>query len=601
MASLRAFRLKLAFLSLLAVAFALSGLLSVSAQELNGGWEDIAISEDMVGRSISSGTVKGSCNVVQAWGAYSTKRPASQTEGNWIRLHWQEDSRTITKDMAGFGLRLFTPENTKCSLGTKGYTDNLGKASKLSSGWNFISVSKSMLQKSFSGISNTCSISKVRLYSPATCAGVRENPDSLGEPCDGDYLMIEPETKLIDFYLGKGIWVKVASDCTLDDGTPTEVLCSEAECAAKSGCYDTQYLTYGCSNKECTPLSSRECTEKEKEALKGVNLVPEIVINPSEGLKSGDTIEITFYIKNIGAKEATQYGMKEKGTTTLSNLVYFYKSKEYGPEALPQIYAPISVLLLPDSAIKPGEAGKVQLAKQTVKIPDGFSGDLVIAAVVDAQFSYHETNEDDNRLKVALNVQKPGPASLPDLAATKIEAVPKVESFPAPLSSVNVFVENKGKITAVAEKQFLEIKISILKGSTEICKDSRVQLVAIKSGESERFSLWPKSVTGQDSCNLDDKSANYRAVVEVDTLNAVAESDENNKFTFAIKEELACSPLGGREGGEYCSISAAKWKEQKEAGQSCMHNFECKTELCVKQKCVSETQKKDILKILGIG
>lgn len=596
------------------MVFALLALTGASAIELTGGWQAISITEDMVGKSFSQPQLKDTCDVVIAWGVYDTKRQAPPTE--WLRLHWKDDSRTITKDAVGYGLWLYTPKNSKCDLNSKGYAEFLGKASKLNSGWNFISVSKGMLSKSFDAeLKGTCGsgIEDIMIYSPEVCKLTRKLSDPEAEGiCDDDFLIIGTSEKLREAYLGKGLWVWAQNDCTLDDGTPSEALCNEKECAAKSGCSTNEYVSYGCQNKECTAMSARECTEAEKEALKGVNLMPVLLISPSTGLKSGDSVEVTFSIKNTGSKPATQYDMS--GTTTISNAIYFSKEKESGTEVIKPIYADVNVVL--DGPIKAG--GTRQLAKQTVKIPEDFSGDLVVAAVVDTQSSYPETNENDNDNK-QITTLSVSPKTKPDLAPTGIEtSITSLDTLPVAIGPVFITVENKGELPAYSTPS-MENRITIFKGDAEICRATAKEpmIAAIGPGGQRKFALDPRFIT-QDTlqgseCSVDDITANYRAVVEIDLpqLGAqgkllqegvIAESNEdNNKQTFAITARSKCSPIGTVQAGQYCDISSGTWQNQKESGRQCSHNFECKTELCIKQKCVSEKQKGDILKLLGIS
>ncbi|MBI2580378.1 hypothetical protein HYV85_01070 [Candidatus Woesearchaeota archaeon] len=394
-------------------------------------------------------------------------------------------------------------------------------------------------------------------------------------------------------------------------------------CVDYSCIKDSQGLQY-CSYK-CTidgkRYESSECEQKCVEAAvqlpQGVNLVPELLINPSERLKSGDSIEVTFYIKNTGAKAATQYDMKDKGTT-LSNIVYFYKGKEYGPDAISPIYAPINILFLPDSTIKPREAGKVQLAKQTVKIPEDFSGDMVVAAVVDAQFSYPETNENDNRPTRTLSVRA---LTKPNLVISGFEtSIRSFDVLPVAIGPVFVTVENKGE-TPATSAQLIENRVSIFKGDAEICRaTAREQMVeGIEPGKPRKFALYPRFITADmagNQCSVDDEATNYRAVVEIDAPQLgpqgnilagglIAESnEEDNKQTFTVKAREKCSPLGKVEAGQYCDISSGTWQNQKDSGRQCSHNFECKTDLCLgkesnSKKCISEEKKTKILEIVG--
>lgn len=50
-------------------------------------------------------------------------------------------------------------------------------------------------------------------------------------------------------------------------------------------------------------------------------------------------------------------------------------------------------------------------------------------------------------------------------------------------------------------------------------------------------------------------------------------------------EEL-CEPIGLRKRGEYCSIGKV-WLEQKEEDSFCENNFECESNLCIDDRCVS--------------
>lgn len=600
--------LKLRLLVFLTV-FASIAFVNTHAFELEGGWQSISITEDMVGKSFSQTQVKGDCDAQQAWGVYDTKRQPSKTEGQWVRLHWQDDSRTITDEMVGYGLFIYTPEGKKCSLKTKGYAENLRKASRLASGWNFISASKGMVGKSFAELplAGTCAVEKVRLYSLKGCEMARRDPEDQGT-CVGDYAIIDPAAKITNFYLGKGVWVKAASDCTLDDSTPAEVLCNEAECAAKSGCDGTNYRTYGCQNKECSEVLSkiRGCTVEEKAKAEGVNLVPELVVNPQEGVKGGDTIEVALNVKNTGTKSTRAKDVLGQCAGPSDNncrmsffsVVHFYKDKEYGPEVAPSASADVS-LLFPEKEIKPKGEGKLEVIKRSVKIPDDFSGNLVIVAVVDSQQKYVEAEggEDDNRQTKTIAVR---PAKLPDLVATEAEPVPALEKVPVTLESVKIKVKNTGELDAVAENQFLENTVTIKKGNEVICSGSIRNLLTIKPGQfAEGLPSVSVKAPGNNPCPIDDKDANYWAVIDVDSLSAVKESDEKNQFPFQFKGPQTCSPLGSREAGKYCSIATGTWLTQRADGQQCSHNFECKTELCIKNKCVTEAQKEQILKIVS--
>ena len=47
-----------------------------------------------------------------------------------------------------------------------------------------------------------------------------------------------------------------------------------------------------------------------------------------------------------------------------------------------------------------------------------------------------------------------------------------------------------------------------------------------------------------------------------------------------------CAPVGYRVEGKYCNLDS-EFIEYLEAGESCDNNFECKSNLCVNDECVS--------------
>jgi len=47
-----------------------------------------------------------------------------------------------------------------------------------------------------------------------------------------------------------------------------------------------------------------------------------------------------------------------------------------------------------------------------------------------------------------------------------------------------------------------------------------------------------------------------------------------------------CYPFNNRKSGEYCSIENV-WEEQQEEGKSCENNFECESNLCIDEECIS--------------
>ncbi len=590
----------------LMMLFALFVLIPVSAQqkELEGGWQAIAIYKDMVGKSLSQ--IKGDCDVALAWGAYSTKKQPSPTEGNWVRLHWQDDSRTITSEMVGSGLWIFTPENVKCNLKSKGYDQNLGKSSRLSQGWNFISVSKGMVGKSFEDMANTCTVEKVRLYSPNICklAGVAE---AEGIQCSGDYLIIGDNEKLSEFYLGKGIWVKVASDCTLDDGTPAEVLCNQAECAAKSGCYGSDYVTYGCKDNSCAEISRRRTCTADEKAKQGVDLVPRAEIKPSTvpslaQMEAGDEAEIAAYIGNEGTLSTTVHAI-EKQQLSYTVKVAIEKISADGKTAT-LVATEYKVVSMVDKDIPlQGEAKVMSFVWKPAA-----EGSYRVKIAVDINKEVTEAGEagELNNEKIYELVVKPASTRLPDLVVGegKISVIPKVLCRPATVSTITATVKNIGRTPANAQGQFLEAKVYVKEGGNVICSSLRMQnpprwLVTINPGEEFTFMNLELTDSGGGECILQ-PGKDYVAAVDVDTLKAVTESNEDNTFSAPIVDETKCEEAATRQGSCYCDFDK-KPKTQRKAFEVCSHNFECQTETCIRNRCVSEAQKKDILKILGIG
>lgn len=81
---------------------------------------------------------------------------------------------------------------------------------------------------------------------------------------------------------------------------------------------------------------------------------------------------------------------------------------------------------------------------------------------------------------------------------------------------------------------------------------------------------------------------------------ACIESDGDDREKYKIsQEEVAippicdgcilgdkCTPIGYRVGEKYCSINS-KFKEQKSSEENCDNNFECESNLCVDEECIS--------------
>ena len=65
----------------------------------------------------------------------------------------------------------------------------------------------------------------------------------------------------------------------------------------------------------------------------------------------------------------------------------------------------------------------------------------------------------------------------------------------------------------------------------------------------------------------------------------IIEEDRELVCIGCVKEEK-CYPLGYRKSGEYCSENS-EFIVQLEAENSCENNFECDSNLCINQECVS--------------
>ena len=70
----------------------------------------------------------------------------------------------------------------------------------------------------------------------------------------------------------------------------------------------------------------------------------------------------------------------------------------------------------------------------------------------------------------------------------------------------------------------------------------------------------------------------------------------NNNCEFDLCSDLQikkCDNVGVREKGKYCSADGF-WQEQKDADFSCENHFECASNLCLEDKCVSKSLLKKI-------
>ena len=82
-----------------------------------------------------------------------------------------------------------------------------------------------------------------------------------------------------------------------------------------------------------------------------------------------------------------------------------------------------------------------------------------------------------------------------------------------------------------------------------------------------------------------DKIKDNNEIKEVKSSFVCSGCESNNK----------CYPFGYRKGGEYCSDGDNLFITQKSAEISCENNFECKSNVCVSEKCVSPSLIEKIL------
>ncbi|MBI2145254.1 hypothetical protein HYU18_02920 [Candidatus Woesearchaeota archaeon] len=163
------------------------------------GANDIAVSDDMAGQKLES--FQGDCgsSIIMA---------SLRGDGKWQPVFFPPFSIPIESSAVGKGLRVISVG--KCTLSAKASAERLGtEAAKLKKGYNLISVTKSMADRSLSELPG-CTFEAARLYSPIACS----QPET--ETCSGDFEIIDLTRKL-DQYALKGIWAKAADSCILDD------------------------------------------------------------------------------------------------------------------------------------------------------------------------------------------------------------------------------------------------------------------------------------------------------------------------------------------------------------------------------------------------
>lgn len=72
----------------------------------------------------------------------------------------------------------------------------------------------------------------------------------------------------------------------------------------------------------------------------------------------------------------------------------------------------------------------------------------------------------------------------------------------------------------------------------------------------------------------------------IEEINKEVENKSEEKENFTELDKCNPISIGLRKNGEYCSLDK-KWIEQKEEGELCENNFECKSNLCIDNECVS--------------
>lgn len=341
-------------------------------------------------------------------------------------------------------------------------------------------------------------------------------------------------------------------------------------------------------------VESDECkmpeADKMPEAEKGAIQQPDLIVASAEASPSIDSVPTTLSVlivtvKNIGAAKAQGF-VEVKASIRNNDL-------EICNDARTE-----QVSIEPNGMHKFSLNPTWLITGSKCELKDDYV-DYTAKAQADTTKAIAESRDGNNELTVPLKKKK----GLPDLVVESIDVQPKLDSLPTSISSLTVTVKNTG---SGFTSSYIQHKVSILKNNVEICKGIAESQISLDTGKTQKFAFTPRSLPDEASCLIDDKTATYAAVVELDTgWTTIRETHEdNNKFTTTIRqrdqpvEPVACALFGSRQAGNYYDIFTGKWESQKEAGQPCYNNFECRTELCVKGKCVTDAQKEQILKII---
>jgi hypothetical protein len=539
-------------------------LTSLDFAELEGGWQSFGISYDMVGKKIRD--IQGQCNLRRAWLSDAlatlpgiTKKSDDQTFWAYMLSTKNHVPPAVSADQVGFGVFAYTNKDETCSLGAKGYANSFGPLKRLSMGWNFISIPKSIVdnQHSFDDIKGTCSLRYVVPHVPSICATGHDQ-------CISDiYLNLPLDEKMDEQFIGKGVWISSNYDCFLNENPGS--------------------------------VGSRI----------GIDLVPSIEIEGPDNIVEGDVLNIKLKTLNRGDTSTFDLVKDAAGSSYLIFLTIENADTGEVVERLTDIEDAVG------RSVEPGEEEISIVHRWTAT-----EGNFVIRARIDVDDEIIEDNDANNDKVFGIDAKEykqgeneivvgpPGAGPLPDLTVTGIEKVdygPKFLCRTGTLEWATATVQNIGNADAVITEEgnrFFEVKISMVNNrGQEVCSGSFRTFTTIAAGEEEKFS----ALHGEE-CKI--LNSDYKVRVEVDSLGGVGvgtveESDEtNNIVEFSLSGTKECQDVGERENGCYCDLDKEP-QTQKSPGGQCQSDFECKADFCVKGRCVSESQKAEILAALG--
>ncbi len=384
---------------------------------------------------------------------------------------------------------------------------------------------------------------------------------------------------------------------------PQKRTCAPAGCDRETRCQESSQCTMvqQQADAQTQPPVDDEADKAQTQTNEGVDLVPEISIQPPTGLKGGDRFSFALKIRNNGGKSTGDRTVRGKCTAEdnknceIASRIEFKKDTANGPDAGISAFTFLTWTVTTD--ILPGQSAEI--ASKSVDIPTDFSGKLVVVAEVNNDRKYIETAGGRNTNNMASQTIQVGALKPVNLVPVRIKPLPRIESLPATLQNVEISIKNDGDIDATSER-FLETKASVFKGETEVCtSDLRRELGTIKANDIWTYSNEFKAKATGMACNLEAGSS-YKVTVETDTTGIYAESNENdNKKDFALLTQPKCPENGKVDTGSSSYCEDTWWKPQKVAGQECKNNYECQFEYCIKKKCVSQEQKTAIENIVS--